>query len=62
MEQMMYDNGVDIVLNGHLHEYERTKSVYVSCQGSGPMHSWQILVSLEPGTEIFESFVDQGLL
>lgn len=30
MEQMMYDNGVDIVLNGHLHEYERTKSVYVS--------------------------------
>ena len=30
MEQMMYDNGVDIVLNGHLHEYERTKSVFVS--------------------------------
>lgn len=28
METMMYDNGVDIVLNGHLHEYERTKSVY----------------------------------
>ena len=30
METMMYNNGVDIVLNGHLHEYERSKSVYVS--------------------------------
>lgn len=38
MEQMMYDNGVDIVLNGHLHEYERTKSVYVSLLGHCPKH------------------------
>lgn len=30
MEEMLYTNGVDIVLNGHLHEYERTNPVFVS--------------------------------
>lgn len=30
METMLYSNGVDVVLNGHLHEYERTNPVYVS--------------------------------
>ena len=28
MEPLFYAAGVDIVLNGHLHEYERTNSVY----------------------------------
>ena len=31
MEPIFYEYGVDIALNGHLHEYERTNSVYVSC-------------------------------
>lgn len=30
MEQVLYSNGVDIVLNGHCHEYERSNPVYVS--------------------------------
>ena len=30
MEDVLYNNGVDIVLNGHCHEYERSNSVYVS--------------------------------
>ncbi len=30
MEQVLYSNGVDVVLNGHLHEYERTNPVFVS--------------------------------
>lgn len=30
METLLYDNGVDVILNGHLHEYERTNPVYVS--------------------------------
>lgn len=30
MEEMLYENGVDVVLNGHLHEYERTNPVFVS--------------------------------
>ncbi len=30
MEPLLYAAGVDIVLNGHLHEYERTHAVYVS--------------------------------
>lgn len=29
MEPLLYAAGVDIVLNGHLHEYERTHAVYV---------------------------------
>ena len=31
MEDVLYDAGVDIVLNGHCHEYERSNPVYVSC-------------------------------
>lgn len=30
MEDVLYDAGADIVLNGHCHEYERTNPVYVS--------------------------------
>ena len=30
MEGVLYQNGVDVILNGHLHEYERTNPVYVS--------------------------------
>ncbi len=30
MEDVLYNNGVDIVLNGHCHEYERSNPVYVS--------------------------------
>ena len=30
MEPLLYAAGVDIVLNGHLHEYERTHAIYVS--------------------------------
>lgn len=30
METLLYNNGVDIILNGHLHEYERSQPVYVS--------------------------------
>lgn len=30
MEPLLYANGVDVILNGHLHEYERTNPVYVS--------------------------------
>ena len=30
MEEMLYENGIDVVLNGHLHEYERTNPVFVS--------------------------------
>lgn len=30
METLLYENGVDVILNGHLHEYERTNPVYVS--------------------------------
>lgn len=30
MESVLYENGVDVVLNGHLHIYERTNPVYVS--------------------------------
>lgn len=31
MEDVLYDAGIDIVLNGHCHEYERSNAVYVSC-------------------------------
>lgn len=31
MEGILYNAGVDIVLNGHCHEYERSNPVYVSC-------------------------------
>ena len=30
MEDVLYANGVDVILNGHLHVYERTNPVYVS--------------------------------
>lgn len=30
MEHVLYGAGVDIVMNGHLHEYERSNPVYVS--------------------------------
>ena len=30
MEELLYDNGVDVILNGHCHEYERSNPVYVS--------------------------------
>ena len=29
MENILYQAGVDIVLNGHCHEYERSNPVYV---------------------------------
>ena len=41
MESVLYDNGVDVVLNGHLHEYERTNPVYVSC--FGPQSACELL-------------------
>ena len=30
MEDVLYSNGVDVILNGHCHEYERSNPVYVS--------------------------------
>lgn len=30
MEDVLYANGVDVILNGHLHVYERSYPVYVS--------------------------------
>jgi len=30
MEEVLYNAGVDVVLNGHCHEYERSNPVYVS--------------------------------
>lgn len=30
MEDVLYEAGIDIVLNGHCHEYERSNPVYVS--------------------------------
>ena len=30
MEDLLYNNGVDIIFNGHCHEYERSNPVYVS--------------------------------
>lgn len=30
MENVLYASGVDVILNGHLHVYERTNPVYVS--------------------------------
>lgn len=29
MEDVLYAAGVDVILNGHLHVYERTNPVYV---------------------------------
>jgi len=31
MEDTLYNAGVDVVINGHCHEYERSNPVYVSC-------------------------------
>ncbi|KAK9841681.1 hypothetical protein WJX74_010029 [Apatococcus lobatus] len=59
MEQMMYDNGVDIVLNGHLHEYERTKSVYnYTVDPCGIVH-----ITMGDGGNIeglYTTFIDQA--
>jgi len=30
MESVLYNAGVDVVINGHCHEYERSNPVYVS--------------------------------
>ena len=30
MEGVLYNAGVDVVINGHCHEYERSNPVYVS--------------------------------
>ena len=30
MEDLLYNSGVDIIFNGHCHEYERSNPVYVS--------------------------------
>lgn len=39
MEQVLYSNGVDVVLNGHLHEYERTNPVFnFTVDQCGPVH------------------------
>ena len=38
MEELLYDNGVDVILNGHCHEYERSNPVYVSNFGKAPSH------------------------
>lgn len=47
MEEVLYDNGVDIVLNGHCHEYERSNPVYVS------LHP--VSVSCMHGTDLTEA-------
>ncbi|EOD11163.1 hypothetical protein EMIHUDRAFT_67476, partial [Emiliania huxleyi CCMP1516] len=31
MEELLYDAGVDIVINGHVHAYERSVPVYNAC-------------------------------
>ena len=31
MEELLYDNGVDIFMNGHVHSYERSIGVYNGC-------------------------------
>lgn len=40
MEDVLYNNGVDIVLNGHCHEYERSNPVYVSSLVSEHDAAW----------------------
>lgn len=39
MEQLLYENGVDIVFNGHVHAYERSNRVYnYSLDPCGPVY------------------------
>ncbi len=48
MEEVLYSNGVDVVLNGHLHEYERTNPVFVShcpdIDSDAPLQ-WSVIAS-----------------
>jgi len=37
MEDTLYNAGVDVVINGHCHEYERSNPVYVSFCLSTPV-------------------------
>ena len=39
MEPLMYANSVDVVLNGHVHAYERNHAVYNGCRDEcGPVY------------------------
>ena len=39
LEQVLYDAGVDVVLNGHVHAYERSKPVFNYAEDAcGPVH------------------------
>ena len=40
MEDVLYANGVDVILNGHLHVYERTFPMYVSSSVVSCMCEW----------------------
>lgn len=44
-EPLMYRHGVDVVLNGHVHAYERSKPVYnYTLDPCGPVHITSELV------------------
>lgn len=58
METLLYENGVDVILNGHLHEYERTNPVYnFTVDQCGPVH-----ITMGDGGNIegvYKTFADQ---
>ncbi|KAK9816855.1 hypothetical protein WJX72_006186 [[Myrmecia] bisecta] len=58
METMMYEAGVDVVFNGHLHEYERTNPVYnYTVNQCGAVH-----ITMGDGGNIeglYKTFIDQ---
>jgi hypothetical protein len=58
MEPLFYAAGVDIVLNGHLHEYERTNSIYDhKVDDCGTVH---IIIGDGGNHEgLYTSFIDQ---
>ena len=49
MEELLYSNGVDVILNGHCHEYERSNPVYVSFAGP-PLCCMLSLAALLPAS------------
>ncbi|KAK9824485.1 hypothetical protein WJX72_010710 [[Myrmecia] bisecta] len=58
MEDLLYDAGVDLVLAGHLHEYERTNPVLdYKVDACGPVH---ITVGAGGNVEgLYQTFIDQ---
>jgi predicted phosphodiesterase len=58
MEDVLYEAGVDVVLNGHLHEYERSNSLYnYTLDPCGTVH-----ITMGDGGNVeglYTSFIDQ---